>query len=73
MVPPEFGDTSLMGMPERWRPFDIEKIVQMRSKLVRGMQIANIHDVEKRGVPEFVQNLALAEKPADAELGFAGK
>ena len=73
MVPPEFGDTSLMGMPERWRPFGIEKIVEMRSKLVRGMQISSIHDVEKRGVPEFVQSLAMAEKPADAELGFAGK
>jgi len=73
MVPPEFGDTSLIGMPERWRPMGIEKIVEMRSKLVRGMHVANVKDVEKRGISSFVQELAMAERPADTELRFKGK
>ncbi len=73
MLPPEFGDTSIMGMPERWRFMDIENIVEMRSKLVRGMSVANVRDVGKRGVESMVQDLALAERPADTELGFKGK
>ncbi len=73
MVPPEFGDTSLLGTPERWRSFSIPKIVEMRSKLVRGMYQSNVRNVEKGRVEEQVRDLALAERPAETEVNFAKK
>ena len=71
MVPPEFGDTSLLGTPERWRSFSIPKIVEMRSRLVRGMYQSNVKSVENGRVEEQVRDLALAERPAEAEVDFA--
>ena len=68
LLPPEFGDTSILSTPERWRYLDIEKIVEMRSKLVRGMYTANVYDVEKGKFEEQMRDLALAERPAEAEV-----
>lgn len=73
MVPPEFGDTSILGAPERWRSFSIPKIVEMRSKLVRGMYRSSVCNVEGGRVEEQIRDLALAERPAEAEVGFAKK
>ncbi len=73
MVPPEFGDTSLMGLPEGWTHFSMETIVDFRSRLVRGMHLTNIKDVEKGKVQEQVRDLALAERPADSEVHFKKK
>ncbi|MGC8687176.1 MAG: Nre family DNA repair protein [Candidatus Micrarchaeia archaeon] len=73
MVPPEFGDTSLLATPERWRYMSINDIVDMRSKLVRGMYKTNIHNVESGRIEEFMRELAIAEKPAESEVDFAKK
>ena len=73
LLPPEFGDTSLMSTPERWWQFSMVDIVEMRMKLVRGMYLSNIHDVEKGRMQEQVRDLALAERPAEAEISFAKK
>lgn len=73
LVPPEFGDTSILGMPERWRPMGIDQIVEMRSKLVRGTYLTNVKNVEKGRVEEFVRDLALADKPAEADVRFASR
>ena len=73
LVPPEFGDTSILGTPERWHNMGIEDIVNMRSRLVRGLHRARVQDVEKGRIEEFVRDLALAERPAEAEVSFASK
>ena len=73
MVPPEFGDTSLMGMPEGWVHFSMETIVDFRSRLVRGMHLSKVTDVEKGRVQQQVRDLALADRPADSEVHFARK
>lgn len=73
LIPPEFGDTSLLATPEQWHGIGIEKIVEMRSKLVRGMHTINIHDVEKGRIAEQVRDLALAETPATADMSFERK
>ncbi len=71
LVPPEIGDTSLLASPERWRNLSIEDVVNFRSKLVRGMYLSKVTDVEKGKIQENVRDLALAERPADAELLFS--
>ena len=73
MVPPEFGDTSILSTPERWRHKSIEDIVDMRYRLVRGMYETNVHNVEKGRIEEQVRDLALAERPADSDIAFARK
>jgi hypothetical protein len=73
LVPPEFGDTSVLGTPERWRSMSIEQIVEMRSKLVRGVHLTRVQSVETGKIEEFVRDLALAERPAEAEVTFASK
>ena len=73
MLPPEFGDTSAFAVPERWTDFSMEKIVEFRSKLVRGMYLSNVKDVERGRVQEQVRDLALAESPADSEMSFQKK
>ncbi|HUY70048.1 MAG TPA: hypothetical protein VMV00_00565 [Candidatus Baltobacteraceae bacterium] len=73
LVPPEYGDTSILGMPERWRHMSIEDVVNMRSKLVRGMHTTKVKDVENGRVEQLVRDLALAEKPAETEMNFSKK
>ncbi len=68
LVPPEFGDTSLLGMPELWRDKSIEEIVGFRSKLIRGMHLTRVDAVEKGRVEEGMRDLALAENPTDIEV-----
>ncbi|MGC8571951.1 MAG: Nre family DNA repair protein [Candidatus Micrarchaeia archaeon] len=73
LVPPEFGDTSALGTPERWRDFSIEKIVEFRSKLVRGMYPVKATDVDKNKIVQQIQELAMAEKFENTSMNFTGK
>ncbi|HUC39153.1 MAG TPA: hypothetical protein VL944_03425 [Candidatus Acidoferrum sp.] len=73
MVPPEFGDTSLMGRPEGWTHFSMETIVDFRSRLVRGMHVSKVTDVEKGKMEQQIRDLALAERPADSDVLFKKK
>jgi hypothetical protein len=73
MLPSEFGDTSLLGSPELWAGKSLGQIIDMRSKLVRGMYISNIFDIEKGKIQEEIQELALAERPADMDMALLKK
>jgi DNA repair protein NreA len=73
LVPPEFGDTTILSTPERWHNMSIEDIVNMRSKLVRGLHRTKVQNVERGKMEELVRDLALAERPAEAEISFSGK
>ena len=73
LVPPEFGDTAILSMPERWHNMSIEDIVNMRSRLVRGLYRTKVQNVEHGHMEELVRDLALAERPAEAELSFSGR
>ena len=73
LVPPEFGDTAILGTPERWHSMSIDEIVNMRSKLVRGLYRTKVQNVELGHMEELVRDLALSERPAEAELSFSSK
>ncbi|MGC8649171.1 MAG: Nre family DNA repair protein [Candidatus Micrarchaeia archaeon] len=73
LVPPEFGDTSLLGTPEKWRNLSIEEIINMRTKLIRGMSLTNIYDVEKGKLQQQIQELAMAERYEDTSLSYSKK
>ena len=74
LIPPEFGDTSLMGTPERWVGKSIDEIVDFRFRLVRGKYRIDATDFRRSGrMVDGVQELALAARPVDVETTFSKK
>jgi hypothetical protein len=69
MVPPHYGDTTLLDTPEQWLGKPIESIVDYRYSLVRGNIRANVNDASNpNALIEKLQELAMAAKPVDSEL-----
>ena len=69
MVPPQFGDTSVMDTPEEWLGRPIEEIVDYRYSLVRGNSRAKVEDAKDPGrLLTTLQELAMASRPVDTEL-----
>ena len=74
LLPTEFGDTSLMDMPERWVGRSVDEIADMRFRLVRGKYRIDAKDFQKSGrIVDNVQELALTEKPIEVETNFDKK
>ncbi len=72
MVPPQFGDTTILDTPEEWlgRPF--EQIVDYRYSLVRGNLRASVADAEDPGsFLSKLHELAMSSRPVDSELKLA--
>jgi hypothetical protein len=69
MVPPQFGDTSILDTPEEWLGRPIDEIVEYRYSLVRGNTRAGVEDARDPGrILTSLQELAMAAKPVDTEL-----
>ena len=69
MVPPQFGDTSILDTPEEWLGKTVDQIVDYRFSLVRGNTKASVEDAQKPGrLLSSLQELAMASRPVDAEL-----
>jgi len=69
MVPPRFGDTTILDTPEGWLGKPIEQIVDYRYSLVRGNSMASVEDArEPNRFLTSLQELAMAAKPVDTEL-----
>lgn len=74
LIPPEFGDTSIMDTPERWIGKSMDDIVDMRFRLVRGKyRIDAVNFKEAGRIADAVQELALTEKSVDVEAHFSQK
>ena len=69
MVPPQFGDTTILDTPEEWLGRPIDEIVDYRYSLVRGNSKANVDDAREPGrLLSSLHELAMAAKPVDTEL-----
>ncbi|MDE1852295.1 MAG: hypothetical protein KGI38_00975 [Thaumarchaeota archaeon] len=69
MVPPQFGDTSILDTPEEWLGRPIDQIVDYRYSLVRGNSRASVDDAKEPGrLLSSLQELAMAARPVDTEL-----
>ncbi len=62
LVPPQLGDTSILGTPERWADKTIPEIVEMRSMLIRGMHRTSVKSADNGRIEEMMKEMALAEK-----------
>lgn len=72
MIPPQYGDTSLMDTPELWMGKTIEEIVNFRFQLVRGKYLTHVKKFDGR-IVERTREIALAENSPDAEVEFKTK
>jgi hypothetical protein len=69
MVPPQFGDTTILDTPEEWLGRPIEQIVDYRYSLVRGNSRSTVEEAREPGrLLSSLQELAMAAKPVDTEL-----
>lgn len=67
LVPPELGDTTVMGSPEMWVGKSMEDIVRFRSNLIRGMYKTRISNAGNGRIEEMIAELAMAEKYSGVE------
>jgi hypothetical protein len=69
MVPPTFGDTTILDTPEEWLGRPVDQIVDYRYSLVRGSARAGVEDAQRPGrLLSSLQELAMAARPVDTEL-----
>ncbi len=74
LIPPEFGDTSVMDKPEMWKGKSIEEITDFRFRLIRGKYRIDATDFRSGGkIVDQIQEIALTEKPVDMEARFSSK
>ncbi len=71
MVPPVYGDTSVMDIPESWLFESIPSIVNYRYSLVRGTVRVEVDAAKKGGsLVDSLQELSMGAVPADADVRF---
>ena len=71
LVPPRFGDTTILDSPERWTGKPLSDIIQYRLNLVRGTRSVPVGDTGS-GYVQDLQDLAMGRNPADADITFDG-
>jgi hypothetical protein len=74
MLTPEYGDTSVMDMPESWIPQNKsqEDIIKFRLDLVRGKHQVDIKNFDNKLVGKL-QEISLAKDSVDSEAEFKHK
>ena len=70
MIPPLHGDTTILDRTELWTGKSIEEIANYRLSLVLGTINVNVHDISSSRYLENMQELAMSERPAEAEATF---
>ena len=73
LVPPQLGDTTIMGTPEGWVGKTIPEIVEMRSLLIRGMHKTKVKNVDNGKVEEMMKEIAIADKYTEVDVTLASR
>ena len=71
MVPPRFGDTSILDSPEKWSGRGLQEIISYRLGLVRGVKTVRVGGTTSRYVTQL-QDMAMGDGPTDSDITFAG-
>ncbi|MEM3407418.1 MAG: Nre family DNA repair protein [Nitrososphaerota archaeon] len=75
LVPPIIGDTRIFSTPEKWVGRKIDEIIDMRSQLIRGKYLVDVHspskDLDKFSL--MIQELSLSSSSINTELLFERK
>ncbi len=68
LVPPQVGNTEILGTPEKWVGKSIPEIVELRSLLIRGMHRTKVTSVGSGRIEDVLAEIALAERHTDVEM-----
>ncbi|MGQ9719603.1 MAG: Nre family DNA repair protein [Nitrososphaerales archaeon] len=72
MMPPYFGETSILDTPELWVGRSIDEIIDYRLSLIRGKVRMHISDASKgTHMLDMMQELSMSVSPVDSEALFA--
>ncbi|MXY61396.1 MAG: hypothetical protein F4Y82_04705 [Cenarchaeum sp. SB0665_bin_23] len=71
LVPPEFGDTTILDSPESWTGRPISDIIRYRMNLIRGIKSIPARVTTSRYVQDL-QDLAMGKNPTDTDMTFSG-
>ncbi|MBI5636267.1 hypothetical protein HY993_04865 [Candidatus Micrarchaeota archaeon] len=67
------GDEELLtSSPDKWFGLEYEKIILMRTNLVRGKKVFGVRDLQDKHVRDL-QDVSLSVKPVDVEVEFEKK
>lgn len=69
LIPPIYGDTSILDTPELWIDKEINEIVAFRTNLVRGKYKIEIKNFEDKTV-ETIREFGLANNSVESEITF---
>ncbi|MCS7385315.1 MAG: Nre family DNA repair protein [archaeon GB-1867-005] len=74
LVPPLLGDTGIYDYPEKWLNMNIDQIVDMRLKLIRGKFLVNVKKFEDAGkLMDLTLELALSANSVETDVQFKKK
>lgn len=74
MIPPFFGNTSILDTPELWLGKGLEEIVEYRYSLIRGTRRIKVGEARDGGRLVFsLQELAMGDGPVDSEATLLRK
>ncbi|MGQ9596380.1 MAG: Nre family DNA repair protein [Thermoproteota archaeon] len=72
LVPPYSGDTRMLDHPESWWDIDLEKLVEFRSSLIRGIFRVRVDKPWEAGrLFELTQEISMASQPIETLMGFS--
>lgn len=69
MVPAQYGNTTIMDMPEKWKGLSIDEIANYRFSLIRGISMMKIENVTGRYI-ETLQQMVMSKGSIDSEMHF---
>jgi hypothetical protein len=71
MLPPYYGDTSILDEPEAWVGRSLDDIVDFRFSLIRGKTALNVNEPQRSGrLLDLFQELAMSTRSVDSEACF---
>jgi hypothetical protein len=74
MVPPIFGDTEIMDLPELWFGKSMDELIDLRFKMVRGRYRVDVRRPEDAGrLLDDTRELTLLRSSTDTDLELASK
>lgn len=74
LSPTYYGDTSILDAPELWLEMPIEKIIDFRSQLIRGMYRVHVKKQNATGrIMDRTQEIALADHYVETEMKLKRK
>lgn len=69
MMPAQYGNTSIMDLPEKWKGLSLDQIANYRFSLIRGISMMKIEDITGKYI-ETLQQMVMSKRSIESEMHF---